>query len=281
MIIRQALVEGAEKLTTKSTSPELDSEVLLSFVLNQPKEYLAINSSEDITPENLSRFADLIQKRSEGWPAAYLTGHKGFYGLDFEVNQSVLIPRPATEEIVAEIIKQTEGQSNLKLLDIGTGSGCIIVSLAHTLGSDNQYFASDISEESLAVAQRNANKHNVVVTFKQSDLLSAWDDNFDILIANLPYGWKGWTNESSMDSVGLKFEPPHALFAENNGLGLIEKLLQQVASLDSPPSSIFLEFDPRQEEKLQLLTSQSLPQYEYTLYKDLSHQARFISLRLK
>jgi release factor glutamine methyltransferase len=84
-----------------------------------------------------------------------------------------------------------------------------------------------------------------------------------------------------MDSVGLKFEPPHALFAENHGLGLIEKFLQQVANLDSPPSSIFLEFDHRQEEKLRLLTSQILPQYEYALYKDLSHQPRFISLQLK
>src|SRR3989344_9177116 len=131
MIIREALTSAINKLKNKSTSPALDAEVLLSYVLKKDKTYLYTHSGEKIFNTYLNPYLNLVKKRSQGWPVAYLTRHKEFYGLDFLVNKNVLIPRPETEglvDFVLEKIKDLRFKIKVKkisILDIGTGSGCV------------------------------------------------------------------------------------------------------------------------------------------------------------
>jgi release factor glutamine methyltransferase len=173
-----------------------------------------------------------------------------------------------------------ENAKRLKILDVGTGSGCIIVSLAKRTRPKQsfQFFASDVSLSALTVAKKNAKKHRVKVTFKRSDLLSGWKtQNFDVIIANLPYGWKAWKNNSSAETQGLRYEPKNALIAEDQGLALIKKLVDQIAGQKKRPILVALEFDPRQIKRIKNLASK-LPGFRTEVLSDLSGKPRFAFL---
>jgi release factor glutamine methyltransferase len=284
MTIQQLLNQGYKKLT-KSTSPVLDSEMLLAHVIKKPKEYLLINPDKKITANQSKQFLNLLRQRAQGVPVAYLTGHKGFYNLDFIVNRNVLIPRPDTEGIIdlvaAYFNRSPQTGKKLNIIDVGTGSGCIIITLAK-LFPKHGFFASDISKAALNVALKNAKRHKVKVKFKQSDLLEAWDKQpFDIIVANLPYGWKQWKNNTSADTIGLKFEPQKALFSKDDGLFLINKLLLQISEIKSRPSLIVLEFDPRQKNTIKKLAKKFMPAYETKIVMDLSKRSRFAMISKK
>jgi release factor glutamine methyltransferase len=270
MTIREILNLAQNRLKTKSTSPHLDAEVLLSHVLDKSKEYILLNPEKELSVKAEKQFKILLSRRAAGWPVPYLTNHREFFGLDFYVDKNVLIPRPETEELVDLVLQQIKG-SPLKILDVGTGSGCIIISLAKNK-PQNKYFASDISEHALKVAQKNTKTHKVNITFKRSDLLSNWSKQpFDTIVANLPYLAKE-TDPST------KFEPRRALVAEKLGLNLIEKLLKQVSTLESLPSSLFLEIGHDQGSKIKNLTTKLLPGYETKILRDLSKRIRFAVL---
>jgi release factor glutamine methyltransferase len=147
MTIREALNQAQTKLKNTSTSPILDAEVLLCFVLKKPKEFLFINFDKNLTSTQALKYKKLITKRINGWPVAYLTNHKSFYGLDFYVDKNVLIPRPVTEELVDMVLEFNKNHPKLSVLDIGTGSGCIAVSIAKNI--NGRVFASDISSMAL------------------------------------------------------------------------------------------------------------------------------------
>jgi len=316
MTIAELLNLATKRLKTTSTSPALDAEVLLSHVLDQPKEWLLTNLKKTTSATVEKKFKTLISRRQLGWPVAYISGKKEFFGLEFLVTKDVLVPRPETETLVEtalELIKNKyykNGRSTnsvvykktLNILEIGTGSGCVIISLAKALNSDvakgfslpqkngvlkisatkNQYFASDISKEALTVAKKNAEKHGVKITFKQGSLLEPWkDQSFDIIIANLPYGWNEWKNNSSAETAGLKFEPKEALFTKENGLFLIRQLLEQFSTLNPRPFTLFLEFDPRQTKELKKLAKAILPAYEIEIFKDLAKRDRVALLSQK
>lgn len=274
MTIQQALNSAIAKLSSVSTSASLDAEVLLSFVLKKPKEYLMINSDKKLSSAQEKKYSRLIQQRAKGMPVAYLTNNKSFYGLDFYVDKNVLIPRPVTEELVDVVLPQLKSKKRLNVLDIGTGSGCVIVSLAKN--SQANFFASDVSASALKVAKRNARKHRVKVNFKQGSLLKPWkSQSFDIIVANLPYGWSQWKNNSSADTIGLKFEPVTALFTQENGLYLIRQLLTQISLTSLPPHTIMLEYDPRQTKQLKPLIKKILPRYSIKIIKDYQGNNRF------
>ncbi len=271
MTIRETLNQATKELKTKSTSPNLDAEVLLAFVLNKPKEYLLINPSQKLLRNQLRNYNQLIQKRILEWPVAYLIGHKEFFGLDFIVTKDVLIPRPETEGLVELILSQAHGKK-LSILDIGTGSGNIIITLAKKISG--QFFASDISHQALAVAKRNAKNHNVKITFKQGSLLQPWKkQNFDIIVANLPY------LPRETDS-STKFEPKRALIAKNHGLALYEELFKQTATLTSLPSSLLLEIGHNQRVEIKKLAKRYLPAYETKNSKDLTGRIRIAVVSL-
>ena len=289
MTIRQALNSATRILKRKSTSPSLDAEVLLAYVLKKPKTDIFVRMDNFVYKRDRQKFLALIKKRSQGWPVAYLTHEKEFFGLKFYVDKNVLIPRPETEGLVDLVLEKLKIVNyKLKILDIGTGSGCIIVSLAKSLrnaelvsasqprdpeiNSGFRYFASDISSAALKIARKNARRHKVKVNFKKSNLLSAWkNQRFDVIVANLPYLAKE-TDPST------KFEPKKALIAKNHGLGLIAKLLQQISTLSAPPSALFLEIGHDQGAKIKKLAAKWLPSFDTKIFRDMSGKNRYAIL---
>src|SRR3989344_361991 len=297
MTIHQLLNIGTSKLKSKSTSPALDAEVLLSYVLKKSKEYLYINPKKYLVHTQVRTYLKLINKRVQGWPVADLTNQKEFYGLKFYVDKNVLIPRPETEGLVEHVLEHIKNMSGLKILDIGTGSGNIIISIARRnvpknvptkqsiirsprpdksgLAMGNKFFASDVSSKTLIVAKKNTKRHKVKITFKQGDLLNPWKNkHFDIIVANLPY-------LAQETDHSTKFEPQNALIAEKKGLALYEKLFRQLSSPLYPhPSTLFLEIGYKQAQQIKKLAKKFLPASETKIYKDLSDRDRYAIISL-
>lgn len=333
---------------------KIETELFLSHVLRKSKEFVFIHLEKSLSADQLISLSALARRRMRGEPMAYILGYKDFYGLRFEVNRNVLVPRPETEMAVDLVLAKLRSPSPfngegarragevkykdltslsafgrhlpikwgecsaddlesapIKILDLGTGSGNIIVSLAKSLspspspspsgrgkpqvppplegrlepapgstrgGGVFEFYASDISKKALAVARHNAKKHRVKIKFIHSDILKNARMNFDVIIANLPYGWKGWENESSMETIGLKFEPKQALFTKEKGLMAIRRLLEQIAGLKQKPKFVFLEFDPRQKLPLAKLIKKSLPKSKIKYHKDYTNLWRYAEI---
>ena len=220
-----------------------------------------------------------MAKRLRGWPIAYLTNQKEFYGLNFYVDQRVLIPRPETELLVEEVIKLLKATSyflKAAITDIGTGSGCIAVTLKKQLPKA-KVLAIDVSKTALAVAKYNAKKHKTKIKFYQGSLLSPIKNKkIDVIVANLPYGWPEWKNNTSAETKGLKFEPAKSLFTKEKGLYLYRQLFSQTAKLKNKPKLIFVEFDPRQKTALQNIIKKNLPEAKLEIKKDLAGLNRLL-----
>ena len=294
MIIKQALKLATAKLSAHGIKlPHLEAEILLSAILKKPREFLLAHGEKKLTASQVSNFKLKISRRLKGEPVAYLIGYKEFYGLEFFVNQNVLIPRPETELIVDEALKLITHNSQLiTIIDVGTGSGCIVITLAKQLlarhkTQDTRYkfFGIDTSKKALIVAKKNAKLNSVEknIKFLQGDLLSPIihnslfiiPDSDLIILANLPYGWMAWKNNCSMETIGLKFEPEIALFTGKNGLELYEKLFKQieklrVTSCELRDITVLGEFDPRQTSKIRRLIKKYFPQAKLKIKKDLA-----------
>lgn len=232
MTIKQALKQAAQKLAAAGIdSSALDADILLSFVLKKPKEFLYTYPEKILTKNQLTRFNQLINRRAKHEPVAYLTQHKEFFGLDFYVDKNVLIPRPLTESLVEQVIKEV-GNKKVVIADIGTGSGCIAIALKKHLPQATIY-ATDISAAALLVAKKNARKHRVKIKFLQGNLLEPLKNKkIDIIVANLPY-----LNKNQIKNE-LTFEPKIALLG---GKKYIKELLRQAKKLKYQPKKIFLE----------------------------------------
>ena len=251
-------------------SAMLDAEVLLSFVLEKDKAWIYARLDKEIKNKDLKKFKKLIDKRKKGVPAAYLIGYKEFFGLNFEVNKNVLIPRPETEMLVEKTIDLVGNKKNIKLLEIGTGSGCIIISLAKNL--EVKFVASDVSKKALKIAKKNAIKNNVLgkIKFVKSDLLkNIKEEKFDIIVANLPYLDINHKNllESS-ETRGLKFEPQQALYSGEDGLDLYRELFLQIAELDNKPKFIVCELGDKQADKFERIVKKSFENCKINFVKD-------------
>ncbi len=265
----------------------IEIELLLAGVLNKPKEFIFLHPEFILTSKHLNILSKYIKRREKGEPVAYVLGYKDFMGLRFKVNKDVLIPRPETEGMVEKVIERLKDlrfkNSEIKILDVGTGSGCVAVSLAKILPGkiqDSRFIihASDISKKALKVAKANAKAHGVKIRFIHSDILQNMRMSYDVIVANLPYGWNEWKNNSSVETVGLKFEPKQALFTGEKGLLIIRKLLRSISSLKHKPKYIFLEFDPRQKARLLKLIKKSLPKSHTHFYKDINKFWRFCEI---
>ena len=292
MDIKQALIIATDKLKqAKISSARLDAELILCFVLKKSKEFIFTYPEKNLTTRQAEKFRQLIAKRAKYFPIAYITNQKSFFGLDFFVNKNVLIPRPETETLVEEVLKIFKTKSLVPssqppvIVDIGTGSGCIIISLAKNI-AHTKFFAMDKSPQALIVAKKNAKIHQVQkqITFLQGDLLKPILKSKKIkpateiiLTANLPYGWRAWKNNSSVDTFGLKFEPAMALFASNDGLELYERLLHQMKLLPNKITAFF-EFDPRQTNKLKKLIKKNLPKAQIAIIRDLADKNRIAKI---
>jgi release factor glutamine methyltransferase len=190
MTIKEIIDYGAEAFRKNSEVPRNEIELLVMSVCGLKKIDLILKSDEKISEDDLLKIKELIKKRVKGIPLQYLLGNQEFMGLNFVVTEDVLIPRQDTEILVEEIISRYKNESNLKVLDIGTGSGAISISLAKFL-KKAQVFSIDISKEALTVAKLNAKKNKVSeqITFIESNLFEnlTVEESFDIIVSNPPY----------------------------------------------------------------------------------------------
>lgn len=271
MIVSQLLREGVFRLSPRPDAA-LCSRVLLAFVLGISQEALVARSPDVVIGENEQQFFVLIERCFSGVPLAYLVQRKEFYGLDFYVDERVLIPRPETELLVDEVLKIFQNDQDLSshsviIADIGTGSGCIAVTLASKLSSVH-FLAVDISLDALDVARKNISTYQFIdrIELFQSDLLnSICDREVDIVVANLPY--IGEEKFRFVESDVEKNEPHIALFGGHDGLQLYKKLFQQVLGISHRPKYLLGEFGFGQGDELRLLLNQFFDQ-KWKIVKD-------------
>lgn len=278
MKVKDILQKGFSELT-ESTTPQLDSEVLLGFILNKDKNWIHLHLESEVKEKDLEKFLELIAKRKTGFPIAYITESKDFYGRSFNVSQDVLIPRPETETLIEQVLSD-HVDNKLDLLEIGTGSGVIPITLKKER-PNWKIIASDISERALDIAKQNARNLNADIQFYQSDLLeSIPKSQYNIIVANLPYLTQSDLQDSPT-AIELTYEPISALVAEDNGLALIKQLIAQSQAYLKQTGVIYLELEPAQVPLLrEWIDPHSLP-FSVQAFTDLKNEHRFLKLQLE
>lgn len=292
MTIYELIKKGCRSLEHTSQTPQLDCEILLSFVLGKDKVYLLVHGDEEISKSDSDNFAKLIDLRSKGTPIAYLTNIKEFYSLPFYVDKNVLIPRPETERLVDlafnEIKRRIELDKNLKRLiiyDVGTGSGCIAISLIHKIQTDKLdqkikfiFFLTDISGKALKVAKKNFKSiikscKNIDVNFIKADLLGNFKDKYDIIVSNPPYIPS--EQIKCLDHTVRDFEPKAALDGGEEGIKIIEKLITQSVNRLSKEGVLLFEMHEKHPDLIKLFLKQSFPDRNVEFKKDCFKMWRF------
>lgn len=279
-IIKKALLDNAKNLQATSDSPTLDAEVLLGYVLGISKEKLYGRLEQNLAADQLKKFQRLIARRQKHEPVAYITNHKEFYGLDFYVDERVLIPRPDTEVLVEEVIARYGNKNRKKIIaDIGTGSGCIAVALAKNLPAAKIY-AVDISKKALEVAKTNVVKHGTQkkINLLPGDLLEPLPEKVDFVIANLPYisPERFQKTEKGMPKDVRLFEPQTALLADEGGAKIYRLLLEQISQHLKAGGVIFLEIDPLVARDVTKLAQKYFPHDTPQIKKDLAGKKRVL-----
>lgn len=257
-----------------SDSPRLDAEVLLAHARGCSRIQLYTAYDEVLSEPIRQKMRDLVKRRTNAEPVAYLVGMKEFYSLQFEVNQHVLVPRPETELLVMEGLRLLKPIPTPKVLELGVGSGCISAALAVN-HKGAQIVGVEIDPETLAVAQRNLERHKVAdrVELRRGDLFTplAAGEQFDVLISNPPYVPTG--EISQLDATVRQHEPHGALDGGHDGLDIIRKIAQGAQMVIRPGGWILLEFSPEQAEKVrQILAEQGFE--GITILNDLGQVAR-------
>jgi len=233
-----------KEVLKNSQLPLVETEILLAAVLNQDRSFINSFPETILTKLQEKDITGFITQRSFSEPIPYILGFKEFYGLKFLVNKSVLIPRPETEKLVEEILAYCLKQKNqnLTVVDVGTGSGCIAITLAVKNPKLN-IIATDISPQALEVATKNSRLHQVEnrIKFIQSDLLEKVSSKLDIIAANLPY--ISTTNWEKLPKEIKNFEPKLALDSGKTTMLLYKKLFKQAAKKLNSAGAIFYEID--------------------------------------
>ena len=282
MNLKEALnVASEELMKTGSLDAKLEAEVLLRHVLKIDRAAMFRDLDEDITMEDSSNIASLVKRRIKREPLAYITGVKEFYGLPFVVSEDVLIPRQETELLVDTAIVQAKslGKNEISIVDVGTGSGAIAVSLALNIPTSS-IIAVDISEAALAIADNNRRAHGLYsrVKLRRGNLLEPIIDKIDILVSNPPYIRSD--KLTSLQEEVLK-EPVVALDGGYDGLELIKRLLFQAVDKMSNPGVILFEIDSDQASEAVKLSQQFFPSAITTVLKDLSNNERAVLLEIR
>ena len=224
-------------------SARLDAELILANTLRKNRTYLHAHLDEEIDPRRVDIADARLSLRLDRVPLAYILGYKEFYGRKFTVSPAVLVPRPESEEMITLFLALTAGEIAPKtLIDIGTGSGCLGITAALERPS-LRVILSDISPRALKVAEKNADILHAQVALQRQSFLSGQIEPVDYIFANLPYVDQSWDV-----SPELRHEPAEALFAANNGLRLIETLIEQAPRHLTTGGLLFLEADPRQHQ---------------------------------
>jgi release factor glutamine methyltransferase len=281
----RALVNlASEQLEETSSSARLDAELLLAHSLGWERSAVITESRTVVSSEKRKEFWDLIARRAEYEPVAYILGKADFWKADFIVTPDVLIPRPETEHLVEFAIARLRGIAKPHILDLGTGSGCIILSILQEFLADGiaaEGVAVDLSHDALAVATENAELLGLGerVRFIQSRWFSnVPEEKFDCIVSNPPYIAHGDT-EVAPDLI---FEPAMALYAERDGLADIEEILRKAPAYMNPSASLFIETGYKQHRDLEkILTGEPLfreSYRDYIFHRDLAGLDRVVEL---
>ncbi len=262
-----------------------EAEVLLQDCLGLTKVQLYMEPCAELKPEEESRFSQCLNRRLNLEPVPYISGYTEFFGLEFYVCPSVLIPRPESEllvEKVVEHIRKKFGQTDVPLLisDIGTGSGCLAIALSMSL-RHCKVLAIDISREAIKIARKNVLKHDVHnrIELIQGDLLSPLEiPKLDIIMANLPYIPSAEYEKLSRDE--LKYEPSVALLGGSDGLFYINRLLEQTSGKLNQNSCLFLEIGAGQAPVVAEIARKSFGGAQVEIFKDLGDVERVVKVYL-
>jgi len=247
-------INGASKILKKNyiNSAKLDSEILLCKVLKQDIKYIILNSNKELKNKYLIKFNNLIAKRSLGQPIAYLLGKKDFWKYEFHVSEETLIPRPDTEILIEYILKISRHKSKLKILDIGIGSGCILLSI---LKEKKDFYGTgvDISSKCIEISKINASKLDLInrVKFFKSNVDNFNYGKYDLIISNPPYIKK--LDLKYLDRDVADFEPKLALDGGLDGISKIRKVVDKSSSLIKKNGKLVLEIGFDQKYKVKKL----------------------------
>ena len=247
MNIKNIMSDLSVKLSKVSSSPDLDGEILLMKALRVSRAYLYTYTDKVISESKKKLLEELVNRRMNKEPIAYILGKKEFWSRDFYINQHTLIPRPESEMLVELIIQANARKKISSILELGTGSGCISVSLAKEL-SHSRIVSTDICAKALEVANKNAQHYGVNnISFIKSDWFNKLDNQkFDCIVSNPPY-----IREDDPYLGELTFEPSKALVSGDDGLDAIEIISSNAAEYLSPEGKIFIEHGKDQKKEIQ------------------------------
>jgi release factor glutamine methyltransferase len=265
--VRNALAGGIARLTAGGVpSAALAAELLLMHILGRDRAWLYAHPEHSLAGDEIARYAQLLEQRAAGAPTQYLTGRQEFWGLEFEVTPSVLIPRPETEHLIEVALARLGPRRTgvLRVADVGTGSGCLAVALARKL-SRAHLVATDISAAALEVARRNAARHGVAgrIEFMQMNLLESYltsspstRPHFDLIVSNPPY--IGHREAAQLPREVREHEPPEALFSGPHGVEAYPPLIAQAGSLLRGGGLLVVELGYNAAERVRLLLDPSM-----------------------
>ena len=256
MDVKFLILFGQKSLNNITDTSRLESELLLSYVLKKEKEKILASFTKDVLLADEENFKLLVKKRQSGYPFSYITNHKAFMGLDFFVREGVLIPRPETEMLVEEAIKISNGEEKY-VLDIGTGTGCIILSFLY-YNHKSSGLGVDVSDVAIETAQKNALQFNLSgrVNFVRRDYREiTFDEEFDIVVSNPPYVKKE-------NCKNLYFEPVNALDGGSDGFDFYPSLIEKSYKFLRKEGVLIIEIDDGMEHTI-------MNEMKKTGYKDI------------
>lgn len=273
-------LQWASSFLSEHKRDENAGELLLRFFLHMDRSTLLSNLREELDQDVFSRFQDAVRLHAEGRPIQYIMGFEEFYGRTFLVNEHVLIPRPETEELVLGAIERMEGlfgkQRLVDVVDVGTGSGAIAITLKLER-PELQVTASDISEDALEVAAKNAQQLSAEVQFEKGDLLQPFlekGQKFDVVISNPPYIPLG--DKADMSIVVTDHEPHGALFAGEDGLDLYRRLAQELPFVLKEKALVGFEVGAGQSKAVTELLQQAFPAAKIETVYDINGKDRMV-----
>ena len=271
MKLAQIFKDFEEKLIAQGEEAES-----LSFVYRSLKNLsftdFVLTLQQEVTEEEKQFVEEIFKKLAEHIPAQYIIGHAEFFGMELKVDERVLIPRPETEELV-ELILAENLKDNLKVLDIGTGSGAIALALAKNR-PDWSVTAADISQDALDLSLENANAQNLNLSFIKSDCFSEISSKYDIIVSNPPY-----ISREDQEEVGLNVlhsEPHLALFADEDGLAIYRRIAEDSKDYLNDGGKIYLEIGYKQGQSVPALFTENFPEKRVRTLKDQFGQDRMV-----
>lgn len=272
------LINARHLLEPVTNQPGIEAQMVGAFVLQKSRSWIISHPEIKLSASEESRMDSCLQQLIEGYPFAYLSGEREFYGRNFDLRPGLLVPRPETELLIEQAFDWLNNHPDRRLaVDVGCGTGCIAVTLAAEI-HDLQIDAIDVDPLAIDMTIRNAKKHHVVhqIHVLSGDLLSNSPGRYDLICANLPY----IPSDTLSDLPAARFEPLLALDGGIDGLRLIEKLLQQSQSYLRPGGLILLEIEASQGESAPSLVRKYFPTAQVTMHKDLADLPRLVSVQI-